>query len=71
MKSDLIKRLVAAIAMESQPDLDKLADTIVDDQKRRGHNKLAEELERILETTSPVAPKAKPKRRDNRLVSSR
>jgi SpoVK/Ycf46/Vps4 family AAA+-type ATPase len=55
MKSDLLKRLGAAIAMESQQDLDKLADTIVEDQKKRGHKRLAEELERILATTSPVA----------------
>ena len=60
MKSDLLKRLIAAIAMESQEDLDKLADTIVQSERKRGHNKLAEELDRILSETQPVKQSTRP-----------
>ncbi len=54
MKSELLKRLMTAIAMESQQDLDKLAQTIVDVEKEYGHTRLADELERILAHTKPV-----------------
>ena len=49
MKSDLLKRLFTAIALESQRDLDQIAQTIVASEKEHGHNRLARELERILE----------------------
>ncbi len=67
MKSDLLKRLVAAIAMESQQDLEKLADAIVADEKKRGHTKLAEELARILAETQPLQPETKTDKRRERL----
>lgn len=62
MKSDLLKRLIAAIAMESQEDLDKLANTIVKSERKRGHNKLAEELDRILSETQPLTKSPSPKK---------
>ena len=67
MKSELLKRLMAAIAMESQQDLEKLADTIVADEKKRGHNKLAEELARILAETQPLKAADKKSGRKERL----
>lgn len=60
MKSDLLKRLMTAIAMESQDDLNKLAQVIVKTEKNNGHNNLASELERILEKTKP-SPSSKSK----------
>ena len=48
MKSEMLKRLVRAIAMRSQEDLDRLAETIVDGERRSGHERLANELESIL-----------------------
>ena len=44
MKSEMLKRLVRAIAMGSQEDLDRLAETIVDGERRSGHERLANEL---------------------------
>ena len=61
MKSDLLKRLMTAIAMESQQDLDKLAQTMVDVEKEYGHMRLADELERILADTKP-APQSRKER---------
>ena len=60
MKSELLKRLIAAIAMESQKDLDKLADTIVESERKRGHTKLAKELDRILSETQPIKQSTRP-----------
>lgn len=51
MNSDMLKRLVRAIALESQDDLARLALKIVDSERRRGHGRLAEELESILADT--------------------
>ncbi len=51
MNADMLKRLVRAIAMESQDDLARLAGKIVDSERRRGHGRLAEELDAILSDT--------------------
>jgi SpoVK/Ycf46/Vps4 family AAA+-type ATPase len=56
MKSEMLKRLVRAIAMGAQEDLDRLAETIVDGERRSGHERLASELESIL------GDRSKPKR---------
>lgn len=48
MNSDILKRVVRAIADGSQNDLDRLADKIVDAERRIGHEKLADQLEAIL-----------------------
>lgn len=48
MKSEMLKRLVRAIALGAQEDLDRLAETIVDGERRSGHERLASELESIL-----------------------
>ncbi len=37
----MLKRLVRAIALGSQEDLDWLAETIVDGERRSGHERLA------------------------------
>ena len=51
MNSDMLKRLIQAIALESQDDLARLAAKIVDSERRRGHGRLAETLESILTDT--------------------
>ena len=48
MKSDMLRRLVRAIAIGSQDDLDRLAHKIVDSERQGGHSRLAEELAAIL-----------------------
>ena len=53
MDSDIIKRVVRAIAERSQGDLDRLAPRIVDAERRVGHNKLAEQLDAILKQPRP------------------
>lgn len=52
MKSDLLIRVVRAIALGSQHDLDRLAQKIVDSERQGGHARLAAELEAILKDTS-------------------
>lgn len=49
MKAEMLKRLVRAIASGSQDDLDRLADLIVESERKSGHSRLATELESILE----------------------
>ena len=48
MNADLLKRIVRAIAEESQGDLDSLAKSLVEDERRVGHTKLATELDQII-----------------------
>jgi SpoVK/Ycf46/Vps4 family AAA+-type ATPase len=53
MDSDIIKRVVRAIADGSQVDLDRLANKIVEGERRVGHNKLADQLDAILKQPRP------------------
>lgn len=48
MKSQTLRKLIRAIAARSNDDLDRIAFQIVRDEKRVGHNRLAEELDVIL-----------------------
>jgi SpoVK/Ycf46/Vps4 family AAA+-type ATPase len=48
VNADIIRRVVRAIANGSQDDLERLATKIVDDERRTGHRKLADELDSIL-----------------------
>ncbi len=48
MNADFIKRVVRAINDGSQGDLDQLAHKIVEAERRTGHNKLADQLQVIL-----------------------
>ena len=48
MNSDILKRVVRAIADGSPNDLHQLAGKIVDAERRVGHRKLADQLEAIL-----------------------
>lgn len=66
MNAEILKRVVRAIADGSLNDLDRLADKIVESERRTGHVKLAAQLEAILKqprqkrptkpsTTPPIA----------------
>ncbi|MBX3387175.1 MAG: ATP-binding protein [Phycisphaeraceae bacterium] len=48
MNADILKRLIRAIADGSQPDLDRLAQKVVDAERKTGHRRLADQLEAIL-----------------------
>lgn len=64
MNADILRRVVKAIAIGSQPDLERLASTIVDAERRTGHGRLADELQAILKqprltrVTPAVTPSA-------------
>jgi SpoVK/Ycf46/Vps4 family AAA+-type ATPase len=53
MNADILKRVVRAIHIGSQPDLDRLAFKIVDVERRSGHGRLADELQGILKQPRP------------------
>lgn len=66
MNAEILRRVVRAIAIGSQPDLDRLATTIVEAERRTGHTRLADELQAILKqqritrispTVTPPAPR--------------
>lgn len=61
MNSDILKRVVRAIADGSQNDLDRLADKIVDAERRIGHTKLADQLEGVLKQRQPRVNGRSPK----------
>jgi len=48
MNADIIKRIVRAIAEGSQPDLDRLAQKVVETERKTGHRRLADELQAIM-----------------------
>jgi hypothetical protein len=54
MNADTIKRIVRAIANESQEDLALLARKVIKDERQSGHDKLADQLEAILERPKPT-----------------
>jgi SpoVK/Ycf46/Vps4 family AAA+-type ATPase len=57
MNADMLKRLMRAIADGSQSDLQRLAQTMVDSERKVGHIKLADQLASILARprSNPVA----------------
>lgn len=60
MKAEMLKRLVRAIAKGSQDDLDRLADMIVESERKSGHSRLASELESILDDKSNKKRSSRP-----------
>lgn len=53
MNADILKRVVRAIAVGSQSDLDRLASKIVESERNTGHVRLAAQLEAILKQPRP------------------
>lgn len=64
MTSDLIKRLVRAIADGSPDDLSQLAKRVVEAERKAGHDKLADQLQIILNQPR-LAKKGPPPRTDS------
>jgi len=56
MNSDIIKRIVRAIAEGSQADLDRLAQRVVESERKTGHRRLADQLQAILSQSKPRSP---------------
>lgn len=56
MKADFTKRVVRAIADGSRADLEKLAIRIVEDERKSGHGRLADELDMILKAAGSKNP---------------
>jgi SpoVK/Ycf46/Vps4 family AAA+-type ATPase len=54
MNAEILRRVVRAIHIGSQPDLDRLASKIVDNERRTGHMRLADELQAILKQPRPT-----------------
>ena len=55
MNAEHLRRVVRAIHIGSQPDLDRLASKIVDNERRTGHARLADELQGILKQPRPTS----------------
>ncbi len=53
MNADIMKRVVRAIAEGSQSDLERLAQRIVESERKSGHGRLANQLEEILNKPRP------------------
>jgi SpoVK/Ycf46/Vps4 family AAA+-type ATPase len=53
MNANILKRVVRAIADGAQTDLDRLANQIVETERRTGHKRLADELDNILKQPRP------------------
>jgi len=54
MKASLLKRLFSSVEQESSQDLQAVCRVIVEDERRRGHTRLARELESSLERANPA-----------------
>ncbi len=54
MNAEILRRVVRAIHIGSIPDLDRLASKIVDNERRTGHIRLADELQGILKQPRPT-----------------
>lgn len=48
MKADLLKRVFRAVSINSAGELERLCLQVVDEERKKGHEALADELERIL-----------------------
>ena len=53
MNAEILKRIVRAIAVGSQDDLERLAHKVVESERKSGHSKLADELDGILKRPRP------------------
>lgn len=60
MNADILKRVVRAIAVGSQSDLDRLASKIVESERNTGHVRLAAQLEAILKQPRPKKSASSP-----------
>lgn len=54
MNSELLKRLIRAIAANGDPALVRLAERVVDDEEKKRHSRLAKQLREVLATSKNV-----------------
>lgn len=54
MNADLLKRIVRAISDASSRDLERLANSMIEAERRLGHRKLADQLEAIMNRRRPL-----------------
>ena len=59
MNADIIKRIMRAIADGSQDDLERLAQKVVDAERKSGHTRLADQLDTILKQSRPKKANAR------------
>ncbi len=81
MKADLLKRLFRAVSLNSPGELERLCTVVVEEERKKGHDALAQQLEGILATSvrdKTVTPNdhslgtlPKAKRSDHPLVTFR
>ena len=60
MNADLLRRLIRAIASGKREDIGRMAEKAVEAERRRGHVRLAEELEHILAGSNAAESKRSP-----------
>lgn len=53
MNAKLLKKLIQSIASDNESSLKQIVETIIDEEKKKGHNKLAKELEDIIKNNKP------------------
>lgn len=58
MKADLLKRMFKAIATDDEVAVGKLLDTIVQDERKKGHLLLADQLENITKSKTSSSPQS-------------
>ena len=68
MNADIIKRIVRAIADGSQDDLERLAQKVVEAERKSGHSRLADQLETILKQPRRKKASARPTTDSDRSV---
>ncbi len=56
MNATLLRRMFTAVSRHPSEDARKVCASILEDERKKGHQKLATELEKILEKTAPAKP---------------
>lgn len=69
MKADFLRRIMAAIANGSQRDLDSLARSIIEAERRVGHTKVAQQLQSIINKPRPGRNGGSPRTDSHRSVT--
>lgn len=60
MKADLLKRLFRAIASEDKTAIQSMLSVVVEEERKKGHILLAEQLQNITHKSSPQSPRMPP-----------
>lgn len=60
MKGDLLKRLFRAIASEDKTAIQSMLSVVVEEERKKGHTLLAEQLQNITHKSNPQSPRIPP-----------